>query len=89
VGACVVTGGADVAGGGATGGALHADSPTQSAVTMPPAPGCLRRTRENRSMWLFVIEALVALMLLVFIVWWTMFSGRDRGERRDEDPPPR
>jgi hypothetical protein len=27
-------------------------------------------------MWLLILEALLALALLVFIVWWTMFSGR-------------
>lgn len=27
-------------------------------------------------MWLLMLEAGVALFLLVFIVWWTMFSGR-------------
>jgi hypothetical protein len=26
--------------------------------------------------WLIVLEALLALGLLVFIVWWTMFHGR-------------
>jgi hypothetical protein len=47
-------------------------------------------------MSLLLLEALGALVLLVFIVWWTMFSGRQKGElpdaaRRDEDdtPPPR
>ena len=34
-------------------------------------------------MWLILLEALLALGLFVFIVWWTMFHGRDRGERRD------
>jgi len=33
-------------------------------------------------MWLIVLEALLALGLLVFIVWWTMFQGRKK-------PPPR
>jgi len=33
-------------------------------------------------MWLIVLEALLALGLLVFIVWWTMFQGRSKG------PPP-
>ncbi len=33
-------------------------------------------------MWLLVLEALGALAILVFIVWWTMFSGR-----RDAKPP--
>jgi len=32
-------------------------------------------------MWLLILEALLALALLVGIVWWTMFSGRRRGER--------
>jgi cbb3-type cytochrome oxidase subunit 3 len=38
-------------------------------------------------MWTIVLEALLALALLLFIVWWTMFSGRRKGERasRDED----
>ena len=31
-------------------------------------------------MWLLFLEAGLALGLLVFIVWWTMFSGR-----KDED----
>jgi hypothetical protein len=31
-------------------------------------------------MWLLILEALAALALLVFIVWWTMFSGRKKDE---------
>ena len=31
-------------------------------------------------MSLLLLEALGALLLLVFIVWWTMFSGRKNGE---------
>lgn len=34
-------------------------------------------------MGLILLEALGALVLLVFIVWWTMFSGRQRGEVDD------
>ncbi|MES2973150.1 MAG: hypothetical protein V4757_06055 [Pseudomonadota bacterium] len=41
-------------------------------------------------MTLILLEALGALVLLVFIVWWTMFSGRHKGELPDpptaEDP---
>ena len=40
-------------------------------------------------MVLLLLEALGALLLLVFIVWWTMFSGRKNGELEDsskEDP---
>ena len=39
-------------------------------------------------MWVILLEAFGALALLVFIVWWTMFSGRRRGERRDDRRPP-
>lgn len=42
-------------------------------------------------MLLILLEALLALLLLVLIVWWTMFSGRPRGEppqREDEDNKP-
>jgi hypothetical protein len=35
--------------------------------------------------WL-LLEALLALGLLVFIVWWVMFAGRRKGERMDERP---
>jgi hypothetical protein len=28
--------------------------------------------------WLIIVEALGALALLLFIVWWTMFSGRGK-----------
>jgi hypothetical protein len=38
-------------------------------------------------MWLLILEALAALGLLVFIVWWTMFSGRGKdGEPPDDRP---
>ena len=37
-------------------------------------------------MWLLILEALAALALLVLLVWWTMFSGRERGERQEGGP---
>jgi len=42
-------------------------------------------------MVLILLEALGALVLLLFIVWWTMFSGRKNGElpaTRDAVPAP-
>lgn len=36
-------------------------------------------------MWLLIVEALAAGALLVFIVWWTMFAGRPKGERPPDD----
>jgi hypothetical protein len=48
-------------------------------------------------MGLILLEALLALVALVLIVWWTMFSGRKGGELKlppdkdttpDTTPPP-
>jgi hypothetical protein len=39
-------------------------------------------------MTLLLLEALGAALLLVFIVWWTMFSGRQKGELKDDAPRP-
>jgi hypothetical protein len=41
--------------------------------------------RRSCCMGLILLEALLALVLLVLIVWWTMFSGRDKGELRPGD----
>ena len=45
-------------------------------------------------MGLILLEALLALVVLVVIVWWTMFSGRQRGELKpvepqEDEPPPK
>ena len=39
-------------------------------------------------MSLILLEALGALLLLVLIVWWTMFSGRKNGELPPKDDKP-
>ena len=36
-------------------------------------------------MVLLLLEALGALVLLIFIVWWTMFSGRKNGELKGDE----
>jgi hypothetical protein len=39
-------------------------------------------------MWLLMLEAGMALFLLVFIVWWTMFCGnKPTRPSRQETPP--
>jgi hypothetical protein len=45
-------------------------------------------------MWMLMMEAGMALGLLVFIVWWTMFAGRKpeqprqrRRQEKDDTPP--
>lgn len=39
-------------------------------------------------MGLILLEALLALLILVGIVWWTMFHGRPRGEPESAPEPP-
>jgi len=36
-------------------------------------------------MGLILLEALGALAVLLLIVWWTMFAGRKKGERHDDE----
>jgi hypothetical protein len=36
------------------------------------------RPLESTAMWILLLEALLALGLFIFIVWWTMFSGRKK-----------
>ena len=38
-------------------------------------------------MLLILLEALLALAVLVFIVWWTMFSGRGKDDDQDDGAP--
>ena len=40
-------------------------------------------------MSLILLEALGALVLLLGIVWWTMFAGRSKGELKPLDPKPK
>lgn len=41
-------------------------------------------------MWLLMLEAFMAMMVLVFIVWWTMFSGNKQDPSKTDkavEPP--
>jgi len=43
-------------------------------------------------MWILLLEAGAAFLVLAFIVWWTMFAGRKpeappRSRRPDDDAP--
>lgn len=39
---------------------------------------------NTQGMGLIVLEAALALAVLIFLIWWTMFSGRRDGELHDE-----
>ncbi|MDM5179236.1 hypothetical protein PO883_18745 [Massilia sp. DJPM01] len=62
--------------GGATGlgsGVVHA---ARASATAPAETSRLLRVEDmGVDMWVLMLEAGVALFLLVFIVWWTMYSG--------------
>jgi len=78
------TGSAAESGAGARSGVLaHAPSAPRIAASQARRP----RRRDEIYMWVILLEAFGALVLFVLIVWWTMFSGRDKGERRDIDQP--
>lgn len=54
-------------------------------ATKPALAGTLGRFHQpGFRMWLLLLEAGMALFLLIFIVWWTMFHGR-----KPEHPPAR
>lgn len=39
------------------------------------------------NMWLLMLEAGIALLLLAFIVWWTMFSGQKPKQSQEGQLP--
>jgi hypothetical protein len=45
-----------------------------------PTISTLQPLRRSHVMGLLLLEALGAMVLLIAIVWWTMFSGRKNGE---------
>jgi hypothetical protein len=36
-------------------------------------------------MWLLAVEAAVALGLFIFVIWWTMFSGKKKKDEKNKD----
>jgi hypothetical protein len=71
------TGGGSLTGGCGCGGGVVVQA--ASKATRVNKAGTLRRVEniwDDNGMWILMLEAGVALFLLVFIVWWTMFSGR-------------
>jgi hypothetical protein len=87
-----------IAGTAAAGGTIGTDAagagPVRGASSIggngvdaqPASVPTIASHAKVRPMLVILLEALLALALLVFIVWWTMFSGRKGGEpdRGDE-----
>ena len=92
-----MTGGGMTTTGGGVGTGFGASGVVQAAsasATSPSERGKLRAVEDIRiDMWILMLEAGVALFLLVFIVWWTMYSGKkptDHSPRitdEKKDPP--
>jgi hypothetical protein len=76
-----------VKGGGALGIGVAFFGEEQAVKSQHTLKQMLPTMHDRRSfcMGLILLEALLALVLLVLIVWWTMFSGRDKGELRPDD----
>jgi len=68
------------------GGAVF-EQPARPMAAIPrmAAAALARAHRKALVMWVILLEALLALALLVFIVWWTMFAGRRKGERLEDE----
>ena len=65
--------------GGFKGGELQASRASAAAIIAAVFTNLVRCVVA-----LLLLEAFGAMVLLVFIVWWTMFSGRKNGELKDE-----
>jgi hypothetical protein len=70
------------------GGLAHAASNPRIAADRAgraPVPRAkFPRVARTFDMWVILLEAFGAMLILIVIVWWTMFAGRKRGERRDD-----
>lgn len=88
-----MTGGVGGGGGGGGGGVVH---PAIANATAPSETSKLLRIEDIRTnMWILMVEAGIALFLLVFIVWWTMYADKKPADQQQEtlaapekkDPP--
>jgi hypothetical protein len=50
------------------------------AATTHAAQAAGDENKGSLRMGLILLEALLALVVLIAIVWWTMFAGRSKGE---------
>ena len=79
--------GLEVGGVCTTGATEQATSMPTIAAIMKPARNGWRIKKRGFCMGLILLEALLALCIFIVIVWWTMFSGRSKGELRQAQPP--
>jgi hypothetical protein len=76
-------------GGVGCGGGVVVQAVSANPTTPSETSKLLRVDNIRNDMWLLMIEAGIALFLLVFIVWWTMFSGpKPTDEHQADNTPP-
>jgi hypothetical protein len=68
---------------------LADEAPSRRAESPCGKPTCWKRftvrlAEQETNMWLILLEALGAGLILVLIVWWTM-SGRTDNDDKDPD----
>jgi hypothetical protein len=72
------------------GSILANEAPSRRAESPCGKPQCWKQftvwlAEQETNMWLILLEALGAGLILVLIVWWTM-SGRSENKPDDKDP---
>ena len=87
-GGTTFTGGGITIGGTGGGGGVVVQAVSANPTTASETSKLLRVDNIRIDMWLLMIEAGIALFLLVFIVWWTMFSGAKPNDEHQSDNPP-
>jgi hypothetical protein len=82
----VALGAGSAVGGASSGGTLGCIGRFEHAATNPRIAAVAAMPAQRRrmfNMWVLFLEAFGAMVLLILIVWWTMFHGRKKGERDD------
>jgi cobalamin biosynthesis Mg chelatase CobN len=79
-GGVTATGGATAAGGNGAGGAVTQPATAKSVAAANAARAASER-RSRKAMGWFLLETLVALLIAVAIVWWTMGPKRRKPPR--------
>ena len=87
-GGTTFTGGGITMGGAGGVGGVVVQAVSANPTTASETSKLLRVDNIRNDMWLLMIEAGIALFLLLFIVWWTMFSGPKPNDDQQADTPP-
>ena len=71
-------------GAGAGAGGAEEQPASSAAIIRPLASKARAGFARKNFMLMLMLEAFAVLLLVIFIIWWTMFSGRKNGELQEE-----